>query len=246
MATIHFALDAVDGAHTLAAGYGRIVGQALSVAGLRAQGFAQGTYRGNRLSTIDHTDAGYNTSCEPGWYRTPDGVQITRPLTTAGAALAGMIEALRELHQQLLTWDEEIAYHGPGYPDWQRTFAHDALATCHGHNYLVMTDTSRTVADRTTYCETLLAGASDGQGGRIASALQYYAGFTVPRVFRAGYPERAGTEEPPAGTTRFYAWADPDDPSTALTLGALHMIEGTIPAGTVLGHGATWHQSLTA
>ena len=246
MTTIHMALDAIDSDFTLAANYGRIVGMALSVRALRDQGFASGTYRGNRLSTIEHDAAGYDSGCEPGWYRTPTGVQLARPATTAQAALDAMIDAGGRLHQQLLEWDVDVTFHGPGHPDWQRTFAHDALATCHGHTYLVLTDTSISVADRTTYCETLLAGASDGQSGRIASALQYYAGFTVPRVFRNLYPERAGGENPPSGTTRFYAWCDPATPGTALTLGTLHMIEGTIPAGTVLGHGATWHSSITA
>ena len=245
MATIHFALDRIDG-FTLAAGYGLIVGWARSVAGLRAQGFASGTYRGNRLSTIEHDDAGYNSDCERGWYRTPDGVQIARPQTTAAAEIQGLIAASETIHQQLLTWDGDVTFHGPGHPDWQRTFAHDALATCHGFLYLVANDTSISVADRTTTCETLLAGASDGQGGRIASALQYYAGFTVPRVFRDLYPERAGSDNPPSGTTRFYGWVDPSDPGTALTLGALHMVEGAIPAGIVLGHGADWHSSITA
>ena len=251
MATIHFALDAVDSDHTLANGWGYIAGMALSVQGLRDQGFGAGTYTGNRLSTIEHDAAGYNSNCERGWYRTPTGVQIARPLTASAAALEGMIVALERLHQQLLSWAADIILHAPGHPDWQREFASDALSACHGHNYLVMTDTSRSVADRTTYCETLLAGASDGQSGRIASAQQYYVGFTqpgfnTPRPFRDLYPERAGSDNPPTGTTRFYAWSDPDDPGTALTLGALHMIEGTIPQGTILGPGATWHRSLTA
>ena len=246
MATLHFALDAIDSDFTLANGWGYIAGMALSLQGLRNQGFGAGTYTGNRLSTIEHTDAGYNPDCEPGWYRTPNGVQVARPMNTAAVALQRMIDTLETLHNQLLLWDQDVTLHAPGHPDWQRVFAHDALATCHGHNYLVLTDTSISVADRTTYCNTLIAGASDGQGGRIASAEQYYAGFTVPRVFRDGYPERAGSDNPPTGTTRFYAWCDPDTPGTALTLGALHMVEGTIPPGTVLGPGATWMRSITA
>ena len=246
MATFYLALDPAGTGFTYASGYGRIVGMALSQAALRAQGFTANPYRGNRLSTIEHDDSGFDAGCEPGWYRTPNGVQIAPPATTAQAALNGMIAAGGAIHSQLLTWDSDVTFHGPGHPDWQRTFAHDALATCHGFLYLVLNDTSISVADRTTTCETLLAGASDGQGGRIASALQYYAGFTVPRVFRELYPERAGSNNPPDGTTIFYGWTDPSDPGTPLTLGSLHSIEGTIPAGTVLGHGATWHQGLTA
>ena len=251
MTTIHFALDAIDSDFTLAANYGRIVGMALSVAALRAQGFDAGTYTGNRLSTIEHDASGYSSDCQPGWYRTPTGVQSARPMTTSGAALGAMISTFLALRSQTLTWDADVAFHGPGHPDWQRVFAHDTLASCLGHNYLVLNDTSISVADRTTYCRTLLGGASNGQGGRVASALQYYAGFTttgfnIPQNFRDLYPERAGSDVPPVGTTRFYAWCDPATPGTALTLGALHMIEGTIPAGTVLGHGATWESSITA
>ena len=251
MTAIHFALDAIDSDFTLAARYGLIVGMALSVQGLRDQGFRGGIYTGNRLSTIEHDAAGYNGNCEPGWYRTPTGVQIARPMTTNAAALQGMIDAYEKLRNQTLEWDADVAFHGPGHPDWQRVFAHDTLASSLGHNYLVMNDTSISIADRTTYCQTLLAGASDGQGGRVDSALSYYAGFTttgfnIPRDFRDLYVERAGSAVPPTGTTRFYAWCDPASPSTALTLGALHMIEGTIPTGTVLGNGSTWFRSLTS
>ena len=251
MATFHLALDAIDSDFTLATGYGYIVGMALSEQGLRDQGFGSGTYTGNRLSTIEHDASGFDANCERGWYRTPNGVQAARPMTAAALAIEEMIIALENLHRQLLEWDDDVTFHGPGHPDWQRSFAHDALASCHGHNYLVMTNTSHSVADRTTYCETLLAGASNGQGGRIASALQYYSGFTnpgfnTPRPFSDLYAERAGTDNPPTGTSIFYAWCDPATPGTALTLGALHSVQGTIPAGTVLGHGATWHRALTA
>ena len=246
MATFHFALDAAGPGFTYTAGYGRIVGQDLSLAGLRAQGFAAATYRGNRLSTIEHDDAGFNSSCEPGWYRTPDGVQLAAPATAAQAEIDGMIAAGIATHSQLLVWDGDVTNHGPGHPDWQRVFAHDALASQHGHLYLTLNDTSISVADRTTYCQTVLAGASDGQGGRIDSAVSYYSGFTVPRVYRDLYAERAGSDSPPSGTTRFYSWVDPSDPSTALTLGALNMVEGAIPPGTILGPGATWHGSLSA
>ena len=246
MTTIHLALDAIDSDFTLGATYGRIVGMAMSVAGLRAQGFSQNPYAGNRLSTIEHDAAGFNSNCEPGWYRTPNGVQIARPLTAAGAEIVRMSDMADMLHNQLITWDADVAFYGPGKPDWQRQFAHDTLASCHGHNYLVLTDTNISVASRITYCETLLAGASDGQGGRIATAIQYYLGFTVPRVFRTAYPERGGTNNPPSGTTIYYAWSDPATPGTALDLDHLHAIERAIPAGTVLGQGATWHLGLTA
>ena len=253
MATIHFALDAVNADFTLAADYGHIVGMALSLNGLREQGFHSSTYVGNRLSTIDTTTAGWSDDCEPGWYRTPTGVQIIRPATASQTALAGMVNAAGTLHEQLLQWDLDVAFYGPGHPDWQRAFAHDALSSCHGHVYLTLHDTSNSVADRTTYCETLLAGASDGQSGRVASALQYYQGFgqpgfNVPASFSGMYPERAqaASEDPPTGTTIFYAWAGIGAPSTALTLGNLNSVQGTIPPGTVIGRGATWHDSITA
>ena len=116
MATIHFALDAIDSDFTLATGYGQIVGWARSVAGLRAQGFAAGTYQGNRLSTIEHDDAGYNSDCERGWYRTPNGVQLARPRTAAAQALLTKQNTLRSLHSQLHVWADGLDSLSRGQP----------------------------------------------------------------------------------------------------------------------------------
>ena len=108
MATIHFALDAIDSDFTLAANYGHIVGMALSLQGLRDQGFDASTYTGNRLSTIEHDASGFNADCEPGWYRTPNGVQLAMPMTAAALALANKKAALRGHHNQLHVWSDGI------------------------------------------------------------------------------------------------------------------------------------------
>ena len=113
MTTIHMALDAIDTDFTLAARYGRIVGMALSLEGLRAAGFSAGTYTGNRLSTIEHDASGFNSDCQPGWYRTPTGVQIARPMTASAAAVETMITTYNRLRNQLLTWDNDVAFFGP-------------------------------------------------------------------------------------------------------------------------------------
>ena len=103
MATFYLALDPAGTGFTYASGYGRIVGMALSQAALRAQGFTANPYRGNRLSTIEHDDAGFDAGCEPGWYRTPNGVQLAQPETTARIALEA---TKRETHLTLGQFDE--------------------------------------------------------------------------------------------------------------------------------------------
>ena len=235
MATFHLALDAIDSDFTLAATYGEIVGIALSLQGLRDQGFAAGTYTGNRLSTIEHTDSGWNADCEPGWYRTPNGVQIARPLTAADRALETLRNETTLLHRQLLAWDEDVTIHGPGHPDWQRAFAHDALASAHGHVYLTVNDTGISVADRTTYVQTMILGASDGGGGLINSAQSFYSAFTTYGLFRTSYTDAS-----------HWGWVDPATPGTALALNALNEKSGTIPPGTILGHGAEWIESIAS
>ena len=250
MATVHLALDSLqDGNFPLASGHGLIVGMAFSLTGLRAQGFAAATYNGNKVVTIETTDAGWDHDCEPGWYFTNNTVRILRPMTTTQIAVADMMASVEKLHEQLVQWDDDIAYYGPGHPDWQRAFAHDALASCHGHVWATITKTSNTIADRKAYAETLLGGASDGQGGRIVSALGYYEAFTTPRHFRDSYKERAGNQDPPTGKPRFYAWCSIANPTTALNLGSLNRVQyaqNNLPAGLVLGRGATWHDTITA
>ena len=235
MATINMALDAIGTDFTLANGYGHIVGMALTVQGLRDQGFASGTYRGNRLSTIDTSSAGWDSGCQPGWYKTTNGVQLARPMTNAAQALETMRNKGRAAHAQLLRWDHDVTFHGPGHADWQRAFAHDALASAHGHVYLTLHDTSISVADRSTYLDTLILGASDGSGGLINSAESFYAVFTTYGLYRSSYAD-----------TSYWAWVDPATPGTALTLNALNGNSGTIPSGTVLGYGATWINDITA
>ena len=204
------------------------------------------TYTGNRLSNIDDAAAGWDDDCVPGWFFINSAVE-----SSFSTGLGGMINKGIELHQQLLSWDDDVTYHGPGHPDWQRAYAHDALSSAHGHIYLTLTDTAISVADRTTYLETMLGGASDGQGGRIASAVGYYAGFRAQPAagtFRdGGYPERVVDPDDSSNTIpQFWAWVDPGTPGTALHLGELNAKSGNIPANILLGRGADWHASITA
>ena len=140
MATIHMALDALNGSFTLATGYGRIVGMALSRAGLRSQGFVAGTYAGNRISTLDHTDSGWSSDCEPGWYRTPNGVQIAQPLTQAETDLLAIKDAFRNLHNQLHVWADGLDGLSRGQPPRLVTAGNAWLYYAHFAAYLVGTN----------------------------------------------------------------------------------------------------------
>ena len=139
MATIHFALDRIDG-FTLAARYGHIVGMALSVQGLRDQGFIAATYTGNRLSTIEHDASGFNSDCQPGWYRTPTGVQIARPMTQAAIDLQAKQNALRGLHTGLHGWADGLDTLSRGQPPRLVTAGHAWLYFKHFAAYLVGTN----------------------------------------------------------------------------------------------------------
>lgn len=90
--TIYLALDAIaDGAPLPS---GRIVGIAETTAGLVAQGFRSGTYRGNRRRSIDETDSSvWDNDCTVGWYYHNGSVQFDVPLTAA--------QTLRQLYRTL-------------------------------------------------------------------------------------------------------------------------------------------------
>ena len=176
MATIHFALDAVDSDFTLGARYGHIVGMALSVAGLRSQGFTQSPYSGNRLSSIEHTDAGFNASCEPGWYRTPNGVQLARPVTQAALDLETLKTAFRNLHIQLHGWADGLDAMARGQPLRLVQAGHNWLYYAHYAAYLVGTNqiagsdfNNLSAAQRIAWANRMAQGAAD-----VTSPFEFY------------------------------------------------------------------------
>ena len=196
MATFHLALDAIDSDFTLAATYGEIVGIALSLQGLRDQGFAAATYTGNRLSTIEHTDAGWNADCEPGWYRTPNGVQIARPLTQADINLEAIKVAFRALHTQLHVWADGLDSLARGQEVRLVQAGHNWLYYAHYGAYLVGSNLLRggafnnlSDAQRIAWANRMAQGAADvtspfefyqREGAITDTSHVYYNGPTAP------------------------------------------------------------------
>ena len=215
MTAIHFALDAIDSDFTLAARYGHIVGMALSVQGLRDQGFRGGTYTGNRLSTIEHDAAGFSADCEPGWYRAPTGVQIARPRTQAAIDLEAIKVAFRGLHTQLHGWADGLDALARGQPPRLVTAGHAWLYFAHFSAYLVGTNqiagsdfANLSGAQRIAWAGRMAQGAAD-----VTSPFQFYqregAITDTSHVFYNG----------PTGPA---TWVRPDN-ATALNLAdALH------------------------
>ena len=176
MATFHLALDAIDSDFTLAATYGHIVGIALSEQGLRDQGFASGTYTGNRLSTIEHDASGWNSNCEPGWYRTPNGVQLARPMTQAAADLETLKTTFRNLHTQLHGWADGLEALSRGQPIRLVQAGHNWLYYAHYSAYLVGTNqiaggdfNNLSQAQRIAWANRTAQGAAD-----VTSPFEFY------------------------------------------------------------------------
>jgi len=176
MTTFHMALDAIDSDFTLAAGYGKIVGMAMSVQGLRSQGFAAGTYTGNRLSSIEHDATGFDSDCVPGWYRTPSGVQITRPMTQAAINLEAIKSAFRALHLQLHNWADGLDGMSRGQPLRLVQAGHNWLYFAHYGAYLVGTNqlhgttfNNLSGAQRIAWAGRVAQGAAD-----VTSPFEFY------------------------------------------------------------------------
>ena len=175
MATIRFALDAIDNDFTLAARYGHIVGMATSVAGLRAQGFSQSPYSGNRLSTIDTGDAGWNSDCEPGWYQTPNGVQIAQPLTVAGQALANKKDVLRGHHNQLHSWADGLQGLSRGQPPRLVAAGQAWLYYAHFASYLIGTNQLVAPFNNLSDAQIIAWANRSGMGAAdVTSPFQFY------------------------------------------------------------------------
>ena len=223
MATIHFALDAVDSDFPLASNYGYIVGMALSLQDLRDQGFSAGTYTGNRLSTIEHDAAGYNSSCEPGWYRTPTGVQIARPMTQAAIDLATIKNTFRNLHTQLHGWADGLDALARGQPPHLVNAGHAWLYHAHFAGYLVGTNqlaspfNNLSSAQRIAWANRKAQGAAD-----VRSPFEFYQ--------REGAITSGALENGPTGPA---TWVNPST-GVALNLAA-SLYSGSTPAFAAAG-----------
>jgi len=103
--TIYLAIDPVTGT---ALPDGEIVGIAETVAGLRAQGFANNPYSNSnqRRPSIDETDSSvWNNDCVPGWYYVGSAVQIDPPMS----ALETMKQRYRRVNEAAERLSEKLA-----------------------------------------------------------------------------------------------------------------------------------------
>ena len=225
MATFHLALDAIDSDFTLATGYGHIVGMSLSEQGLRDQGFGSGTYTGNRLSTIEHDATGFNADCEPGWYRTPNGVQAARPMTAANAALETLKQAFRSLHSQLHGWSDGLDALSRGQPAEAVNTGHDFLFHAHEAAHIIGRDsTTYSQAQRIAWANSMATGAAD-----VQSPQQFYQHVR---------------DDIPTAPTVPKAWVRPAD-AVKVNLQDAVTISGNVPTSVDLANGG-WIEDLTA
>ena len=194
MTVWHLALDDTGDANfPLASEYGRIVGMALSVADLRASGFANPPYTGNRLVQIDtDTVTVWSDACMPGWYKTPDGVQLTRPMTVAAQTLAtNKAKGLAAL-DQLDAWHADLDRLKGGHRAQAHQDGCDYLLIGRRCFYLVWTNgvsgATYTLDQRGAFSDAVRAGPTD-----FNTAEEYYRVFdqllaagTTPDFTNAG------------------------------------------------------------
>ena len=205
MTTLYLALDR-DG---LAAPAGIIVGISDSAAGLVDAGFPRSPYRGNRRPTIDSADdTKWNNGCQPGWYYTSSGaVQRTRPATA--------LEALKLKTHTLLDAGDllelEIIKQGRFREQSLVNQAHQIRWRARGGTYLIMTDATLTIAQRSAWIDASLLGPTDITGSTLAEkTTSYFVHF-------------GGVTH-----TNYIAFANPADASRT-TLVSPHVVSGTIP-----------------
>ena len=176
MAAIHLALDAIDADFTLANGHGRIAGMALSIQGLRAQGFAASTYRGNRYNTIQESAAGWNINCQPGWYLTAGAVQEQKPLTATAAKLATLRSETILTLEQYQAWHDDLTRLAPGHTALAHQIGCDYLFIARRATYVIVKNRvsgqTYTLDQRIAWVKAMRQGALD-----ITSASAFYAVF---------------------------------------------------------------------
>ena len=219
MATLHFALDALGGSFTLTAGYGRIVGMATKLQGLRDQGFSAATYNGNKVTTYDTASAGWDSSCEPGWYLTPTGLQIIEPATQAQIDLAATKASGHALLDQLEAWHADLARLAFGHPARAHQDGCDYLLRARRAAYVVLrnevasttpttsTNPTYTHAQRQAWCEAMAMGATD-----VNSVHAFYSAFDAGLLQGATVDSGTGriTYSEPPDVRVLGVWARPD------------------------------------
>lgn len=179
---------------------------------------------------LDDGASGWNVDAEPGWWISDHTSQSNYILSAAPplSDIENLRFTIRRLLEHLSTWRVDLHDLAPHHRAWQVDFGDDALTACEECAYLICNDTNISIANRQTWCDTTIAGASDGQSGRIDSVLSFYALMTSRQTFPDAHA----------------CWVDPSDPSTPLALNALHTVTGSIPLGALSTN--DWIDDITA
>ena len=257
MATLHFALDALGGSFTLTAGYGRIVGMATKLQGLRDQGFSAATYNGNKVTTYDTASAGWDSSCEPGWYLTPTGLQIIEPATQAEMDLAA---TKRELHltlDQFDDWHSGLGRLAGGHPARAHQDGCDYLLRGRNALYVVArnevastvpattTNPTYTHAERQAFFQSMRMGATD-----VNSERAFYQAFDAGLLAGATVDTDTGliTYPSPPDVRVLSVWARPNDAVRLALANSIIIIsrnDPPVPASVEIGE-RDWVEALTS
>ena len=203
MATIHLALDSTgDAAYPLSNGYGVIVAMAGSRAGLRAQGFANPPYTGNRIATVDTETANWDNECQPGWHYLNGPVGEALPVSK--------VEQLRNSlyadYGQLDAWGVGLNAQATGQPVERVNTGHDFLWRMRGGLFLISTNTTDYTIDQRIACaDNVRFGALD-----VDSVFAFYTHFSG------------------VATDNWISWVRPAD-AVRLNLAQSVVIPGTVP-----------------
>lgn len=225
MATVYFAIDAADG---LSLPDGLIVGMSDSLTVLRSNGFAAGTYTGNRLAQIDHEAAGFNADCQPRLLGS-DGTTVLRngwywiggeTKARIESELLDLQEAIRTYQRQVVAWNAELIARGVGQPPGKVTQGHNRLYSSLGYIYLISRDSSNSLADRKILVANMTTGAQD-----IRKVDDFYTADTGTSF-----------DAPPRGesTSRWTGWVAIANPGTKLLLANSVEIVGNVPVAVNL------------
>ena len=228
--TVHFAIDQVQG---LTLPNGEIVGMSDSLTTLRANGFAAGTYTGNRLAQIEESDSGWNPNCVPrltdsgtgetinnGWYWVNNAV-------SAGFVtdLDDLKDALYAWQRQVIGWTEALQTHGVAQPPAKEAQGRARLLSACGYLYLICRNSSHSLANRKILTANMTTGAQD-----IRKVDDFYGTDTV------NFPPSDSNSHNTFGTSsRWHAWVNIATPATKIRLSDTQaFVIGNIPTGTLL------------
>ena len=174
MTTKYLAIDR-DG---LTSPSGVIVGMSDSAQGLIDAGFPAATYTGDRVATIDTTNAlRWDNNCQVGWY------YISNSAKVQGSRPASELDLLKfDIHKMLDSGDAvraEITRLGPGQDSAKTQQAHQWMWRARGGSYLIARDTQYTIAARRSWAQANILGPTDITGSTLTErVLNYFTHFS--------------------------------------------------------------------